>query len=378
MKKSILIVAGETSGDNLASAIIEEWRKLESDRIDFWGFGGQKMQKAGVHIIRSTEDLAVVGLWEGLVNYRRLSSYLESLVGEAKKRKIEGAILIDYPGFNLKLAQHLYSLNIPVYLVVSPQIWAWHYSRVKKIRKYIATVFCLYQFETEIYAKENIQAVFIGHPMVQKIRAFLKSHSAALKKEKSKADKYKKIALLPGSRLSEITRHLPFLLEVAALYHRAHPETIFEIPAASEEMAQILAQSHLPDYISVQTENSYRTLATCDAGIVCSGTATLECALFNMPFLLIYKTSWFTYFLGKRLIRLPYIGLVNIIANRFITKEFIQSDMKIQPVLAELEKLACDSRYIKEMKSAFQEVQKSVESENSAKVCATLLSRIFS
>lgn len=373
MNNSVLVVAGESSGDNLASSIVSEWIKSAASKIDFWGCGGSKMQAIGIDILYDVEDLAVIGFIEGLANYMRLKKILNRLVKEAKKRKITAAVLVDYPGFNLRLAQKLHHLKIPVYLVVSPQIWAWRYKRVETIKKYIKAVFCLYQFELGIYQKEGIRAYFMGHPMAFKIKDFLKENSGVIKKERQKIKQRIKIALLPGSRRSEVENHMPFLIQVAVKFHQKFPQTIFEIPTASPEMSEWLNAYELPSCISVQNETTYLTLATATAGIICSGTATLECALFNVPFLLIYKTSQITYEIGKRVIRLPYIGLVNIIANRFVTKEFIQDDMDEKAVLEELEKLTLNAKERKKTFASFKEILKSVETPNPAALCAKIL-----
>ncbi|MDH4261821.1 MAG: lipid-A-disaccharide synthase [Spirochaetia bacterium] len=366
MSRSILIVAGETSGDILGAAIIGQFKKLSAEKYAFWGFGGSTMNQAGIEITKDIQELSVIGFWEAIINYRRLSNYLDKLVIEAQKKKITAAILIDYPGFNLKLAEKLSAFNIPVYQVVSPQVWAWHFSRIYKIKKFIKAVLCLYKFELNIYKEKGIPATFIGHPIVQKVNDFKHKHKIEITKIKKNLKNIKKIALLPGSRTSEIKRHLPFLIDAAIQFNKKHPETIFEIPSASDHTSKLIKEYGLPEFVSVRSDAPYITLATSDSGIVCSGTATLECALFNLPFLLIYKTSWLTYFLGKRLIKLPYIGLVNILNNGFITKEFIQSDMKSKPVLNELEKINYDHMYIKNMIHAFDKVKAEVSSKNPA------------
>jgi lipid-A-disaccharide synthase len=374
MKKSILVVAGETSGDNLGGGIIRQWKNISGKKYSFWGFGGKNMESAGVEILRNIDDLAVIGFWEAVKNYNRLSNYLKALEKEAITREITGAVLIDYPGFNLKAAEKLHNLGIPVYLVVSPQIWAWNFKRIFSIKKNISGVFCLYKFETELYHKENINAYFIGHPVANKINEFLIKN---LYNKKKPHLKVKKIALLPGSRKSEVIRHMPFLLEMAEKYHNFHPDIIFEIPSASDQTTELITKFNVPDYIKIEKNNSYNTLATADSAVVCSGTATLECALFNLPFLLIYQTSRLTYMIGKLIIQVPYIGIVNVISGKFITKEFIQEDMKIQPVLNELENITFNKVYIRTMKNEFRRIRKEVEHSNPDVMCAKLLNSFF-
>ena len=378
MEKTILIVAGETSGDNLGSEIIHNWKKISAPKYRFWGFGGSRMWEAGVEVVRDIHDLSVIGFLEGVASYSRLSRYLNNLLEEVKNRNVCGAILIDYPGFNLKLAEKLFSMNIPVYQVVSPQLWAWHYNRIFKIEKYVKAVLCLYKFETEIYHEHGISAFFMGHPLVQKIEKFNTEFSKEILKIKNLNRDKLKVALLPGSRTSEIRRHMTFLINAAAEFHSKHPDTIFEIPTASEKISAHIRQYNLPAYIYLRENNAYMTMATSDSAIVCSGTATLECAIFKLPFLLIYKTSWITYFIGKRLIHLPFIGLVNILRNAFVTREFIQQDMQISSVLSELEKISFDKAYRNNMKKEFQKVKTEVYSKNPSFAAAEFLSKAFS
>lgn len=377
MSKSILVVAGETSGDILGSAVLKQWKKSGAKKISFWGFGGSELKNAGVEIIKDIEDLSVIGFLEAILNYRRLSSYLDNLVLEAIKRNISCAILIDYPGFNLKLAEKLHENGIPVYLVVSPQLWAWHYNRIFKIKKYIKCVLCLYKFEMEMYKENDIPAVFIGHPIMQKIELFIQKHKSDIAKIKKRNRDIRKVALLPGSRWSEIRRHMPFIIETAGRFREKYPDTTFEIPSASETISELLKEYQLPDYISIRDKNTYLTMATADSAIVCSGTATLECAIFNLPFLLIYKTSWATYFLGKKLIRIPFIGIVNVLCKSFVTKEFIQSDMRLNLVLPELEKINFDPDYIRIMKKNFTKVKKEIYTKDPAMAAAKFFSKII-
>jgi len=376
MKKSVLVVAGEASGDTLGGAIITAWKKQKSfdnKNCEFWGYGGAQMEKAGVRTIRSVDELATIGFWEGLKNYRRLKGYAHDLAKMCKENGVKHAVLIDYPGFNLYLASLLKMEQISVYLVVSPQIWAWHYSRIHKIRKYIDTVFCLYRFETAIFDQEGVKSHFIGHPVVDKIKeAKVKLKSKVLKLN-SKFKGRMRVAILPGSRISEIKRHLPFMLECARRFKSSNTDAEFFIPTPTDTIDELVQSYELPEYVHVYKGDSHLILQSTCAAIACSGTVTLECSLFNLPFLLIYQTSFVTYHIAKRLIQGDYIGLVNIIGKKAITKEFIQNEMKIEPVLEELERLLVDKIYRKQMLSNLREVNKNVISKSPAEKAASLL-----
>ncbi|MES0492148.1 MAG: lipid-A-disaccharide synthase [Leptospirales bacterium] len=378
MKKSVLVVAGEASGDTLGGAIIAAWKKQKSfnkKNMDFWGYGGPQMEKVGVRTIRSVDELATIGFWEGLKKYRKLKGYAHDLANMCKEAGVKHAVLIDYPGFNLYLASLLKADNIEVYLVVSPQIWAWHYSRIHKIKKFVHSVLCLYKFETAIFEKEGVNSHFIGHPVVDKIKE-------AQIKLKSKANKLKtkyknriRIAILPGSRISEIKRHLPFMLECARRFKSSHTDAEFFIPTPTDTIDDLVHTYELPEYVHVYKADSHLILQSTSAAIACSGTVTLECSLFNLPFLLIYQTSFVTYHIAKRLIQGEYIGLVNIIGKKPITKEFIQNDMKLEPVLEELDRLLTDKPYRKQMLANLREVNKNVISKNPAEKAAALLAK---
>lgn len=371
--ENILVVAGETSGDTLGARTIAQWKKI-NPQISFWGFGGTQMQEQGMEILHTTEELAVIGLSEALIHYRRLKSYAEDLVAQVQKRKTKFVLLIDYPGFNLRLAKRLAEYNIKCHLLVSPQIWAWKYGRIHVIKQYISSVMCLFPFETEIYAKENIEAVFIGHPLTEKVKTSLKkfegktdTNPIAKMVNSSRQDS---VLILPGSRKNEIARHMDFLLRVARQLHKKYPQLTFIIPAAGEKAELALKEISLPDYVVLVGQNSHAAMDYCHAALACSGTATLECALFQIPFALIYKTSWLTYWVGKAVVRLPYIGMVNVLAKKFVTKEFIQSDMKVFDVVAESERLLFDKPYRENMLNAFKEISNELDTRQTPSLLA--------
>lgn len=379
LTENILVIAGEESGDTLGAHTVRQWQKL-NPALTFWGFGGRQMQEQGVEILHTTEELAVIGLTEAILNYHRLKGYAQELVAQVLLRKTKMVLLIDYPGFNLRLAKQLSQYNIPCHLLVSPQIWAWKFGRIHTIKKYIDSVLCLFQFETEIYAKENIESVFIGHPLVERVNNFKNQfHKEGNPLSSLVASKPEDTVLfLPGSRKNEIARHMGFLLQVAKKLHEKNPQLVFVVPAASEKAEQLLQDFSFPSYVQFIGKNSHAAMHYCQAAIACSGTATLECALFEIPFALIYKTSWLTYLVGKQVVTLPYIGMVNVLAKKFVIKEFIQTDMKVKDVSAELSRLLEDKKYFLSMKKSFQEVAKQLHAnENVAFAAARWLEKKY-
>ncbi len=361
-KNSILVVVGETSGDYLASSILKLFKKKN---IAYWGTGGNKMKALGIEILYPIQSLEIIGS-EIFRKFFFIKKVANNLVEECKKRNTKIAILVDYPGFNLWLARKLHPLGIKCYMIVSPQIWAWRYNRIYKIKKYIQAVLCLFDFEVDIYKKENIPAFFIGHPLIQESlnkRDLLK---------KSKNNK-KVILLLPGSRKREVAYHLPHLLQIANEF----PQYQYILPVAHVEIKElILKQYSLTKNISLQLGGLHSALSIAHAAIACSGTVTLECSMFQVPYILIYKTSRFAYSIGKYLVRVKYLGIINILCNREVVKEYIQNDIKIEKMLKEVNLLLHNKEYRNKIKKSFQQVEHKYKNKNPSLEASNILRSI--
>jgi len=360
--KNILIIAGEDSGDLLGASIVKELKKLNT-HLKFFGFGGQLLKAENVEILKTTEELAIIGIAEVIKNYRRLIRYMKDIVKECNMRNVKHAILVDYPGFNIKLAKLLKKHNITCYQVVSPTIWVWHYKRIFKIKRYYHSVLCLYDFEKEIYEKENVKAEFIGHPIVEKINISIankKNHLDVLHSKFNNFKSEKSIALLPGSRNSEINKNMPFLIELAQVYHDYDKSINFYIAVSQENAKKISKNFQLSNYINIIEGDSHIVIQNCHSAVACSGTVTLEAALLKTPFVLIYKTSFISYQIFKRLLKLPFIGMVNILRKKFVTQEFIQKEMTIENVFIELKKIQEDNFYRKTMINEFNKINENL------------------
>ena len=375
-EKCLLIVAGEASGDLLGESVLNNLTKLyqqKSVRLITWGFGGEGLKHAGMRIERDINELHVIGFWEALKNYRRLKKYLNELVIRIQIEKPDAALLIDYPGFNIRLAKKLSEKKVKTFMLVSPQIWAWHYSRIKKIKKYFSMMFCLYAFETEMYAEENVPAFFCGHPLVDHVNKSKKKFKTA----KLKPERRKLVTLLPGSRGSEISRHSDFLIKLSEKIHEKYPDIEFILPTPGKHAARLLKEFKWPNYVTITNKGTHEALYSSYVAIACSGTVTLECGLFGTPFLLIYSTSPLTYFLARRLIELPYIGMLNVLAGKYVTKEFIQNEMRLDLVFNEFEKLYSDRQYRLKMKSDFKQCVKGLGSGRMAEKTSQKLIEII-
>ncbi len=370
---NVLVIAGEASGDSLGASILRRMNELETPlQMKFWGCGGHKMERENVEILYDIQQLETIGIIEAIQKIFTLKLYARKILEKAIQTNTKNAILIDYPGFNLYLSKYLKKWGIRCYMVVSPQIWAWNYKRVHKIKKYIDLVLCLYHFEVDIYKKEGIEACFIGHPLVKEIqnkkRVF---RSLDHLKESGKP----KIALLPGSRKSEIKKHITKILILAKRLRKKYPKAIFYITTPNSEATEYIKKYPLPAYVKLLPEKTDEVLANVDAAVACSGTVTLQCALWRTPFVLIYVTSFLSYMIAKNIIYLPYLGIINVLGGKFITKEFIQYDLKVNDLIPEVERLISDNEYRKRMIHEFDHIFKAYYRKNSISMAASVLGK---
>ena len=335
MKKQILIIAGEASGDHYGAALALAIHQKNPD-ITLLGMGGDKMRKAGVDIRVDAGPLGVIGLIEVLSHIVPIYRAWKTLKTIMKQARPDLLVLIDYPAFNLRIAKVAKSLGIPVLYYISPKIWAWNRRRIKKIGERVDKMLVIFPFEEALYREKNIPVEYVGHPLaesvcpdkdVQTMRAELKiDHSSGV------------IGLLPGSRKGEIKRLLPVMLLSAEKLKARYPDTVFVLPLANSltlaDLAPYLQKTTLD--IKIVSEQFYNTVQLCSAAIVVSGTATLETALLQVPMVIVYKTAASTYAILKRIIQIPYIGLCNIIAEKMIVKELIQQKATPDTISAEI------------------------------------------
>ena len=322
-QKSIYIVAGEVSGDTHGACLMEALIAADPN-ISFHGAGGPGMcAVADKHVKNWVEDAAVMGIWEVLKNYQWFKKRFDAMLEEVKRLQPDLLILIDYPGFNLRLADavktHLPGTKIVYY--ISPQVWAWNKGRIPRMAKTLDLMLCIFPFEKEIFEAAGLPTVFTGHPLVDELE----------EKREDVSREIDLIGLFPGSREREVSRLFPTMVETVRRIHSHYPEWKFEAAAASKVMAQlmetIVGDAKLPnELISIKTGSSHSLMQRATCGVVASGTATLEAAALGLPYCLVYKISWPTWAMGKLLVKLDHIGLVNILAGEEVVEELIQSD----------------------------------------------------
>lgn len=301
--------------------------KCLSPELTITGIGSKQMKSAGVEIFADLAQYAVIGFWEILKHLKTYKSVFNLTLQKIKELNPQAIVLIDYPGFNLRLAKKVKEdfPHIKIIYYISPQIWAWGGKRVSLIKKIVDKMIVLFDFEKELYERNNVPVAFVGHPLMDTLSKTCEQPE--LLKKLNIQFRENIIALLPGSRETEVRRILPVMLEGAKLLAKKIPQTTFLL-IKSGNIKSALINHYLKDYkdlnLTVISEKTYEHLKLCSFAWVCSGTATLETAILGVPMLIVYKTSFFTWFISKTLIKLPFIGLINVVAGKKIIPEFIQ------------------------------------------------------
>ena len=326
------IIAGEASGDLHGSHLVQEILKTDKTAV-FKGLGGSLMKAANVDILIGLERLAFMGFYEVIKNIFTIRRNFKEVKNSILDFKPDVVILIDYPGFNLRMAKWCKLNGFKVAYYISPQIWAWKENRVEIVKKYVDTVLCILPFEKAFYEKHHYHnAHFVGHPLLDCITD-LDTASYLI------SSSNKTIALLPGSRQQEINVLLPIMLKTAEYF----PNEKFIITGISR--LKEFYPAVLPSNVSICFDEMYAVLKNAKAAVVCSGTATLETALFKVPQVVIYKTSWINYQIGKRLAKVNFISLPNLIAGEKIVEELLQNDCTTERITVELNKLLNSSTH---------------------------------
>ncbi len=322
--KSVMIVAGEASGDIYGARLVMAIKELEPC-IEFFGLGGPEMERAGVRIMHQSSTMAVVGMTEIIPKSRYIFRVLRELKRSLHVSPPDLLILIDYPGFNLHLAKKAHSLDIPVLYYIPPQVWAWREGRVKKIAKRVNRVAVILPFEKEFYRKHGLKAEYVGHPLLD--ISLPKRGKEEIKESLDiNHDKTPILGLLPGSRNEEIETLLPAMIGAAEIISQDYPHLYCILPLASTVKEDVVAPYIKNAKIDIKTErlDTKEILKIVDLAFIASGTATLEAAIMETPMVIAYKVSFLSYMLGRFLIKVSHIGLVNLVAGKAVVPELIQ------------------------------------------------------
>ncbi|MBA3582351.1 MAG: lipid-A-disaccharide synthase [Gammaproteobacteria bacterium] len=350
MTTSVMLVAGETSGDHHGAALAQRLRQTRPD-LKIFGMGSQHMRSADVELLVDCKNIAVVGIVEVLAHWSEIQAALKTLRSALANRKPDLLILIDYPEFNLKLAEAAKALGIKVLFYISPQIWAWRSYRVKRIGKLVDMMAVVFPFEVSFYQQAGIPVRFVGHPLAQSVKP---------KRAIEDAKKYfglnltsKTVALMPGSRRGEIKRLLPVMLDAAAILQQDIQNVQFILPIAPNLDRHAIQQqidSRKLTITLVDSHEFYDVINIADAAITASGTATLETALLGTPMVIIYKVAPLSYSILRHLIKIKNIGLANIVAERTVVPELIQDNASSENIAREIQLMLIDDLYNKKLR----------------------------
>jgi len=324
--KLVLIVAGEASADLHGSHLIIALKRLDPG-LTFWGIGGRRMEEAGVRILFNSSELAVVGLTEVLSRVAAVTRAYRRVKTILRKDRPVLLILLDYPDFNLRLARAAKRFQVPVLYYISPQVWAWRKGRVETIRRCVDRMAVILPFEKDFYRERALHVEHVGHPLLEEIPMDLDREK--VRTELGLLHAKPVIALLPGSRKEEVTNLLPVMIKAADRIRSRYEHLKCLLPRASTIPAELLdgllKKSSLDVHV-IQGE-VYRVLKACDVALIASGTATLEAAILEAPMVIAYRVSFLSYWIGRMVIRVPFIGLVNVVAGEKVVPELIQGDV---------------------------------------------------
>lgn len=336
----ILIVAGEASGDLHAASVVQELLR-RAPHLTIEGIGGDRMRQVGVRLHAYAGDLAVVGLIEVAYKIPALWRAYRSMIRLLRERRPDLLILVDFPDFNLLLAGRAYRLGIPVLYFISPQVWAWRTGRIRSIARYIRRLLVIFPFEEGFYRQRGVEALYVGHPLLDRLSPSPSIDEARRRLELEETATV--VGLLPGSRMSELARHLPLLLRATRQLMMVRPDLRIII-AAADGLPLDLIGSHLKQEGSsarVVQGRTQEVMAASDLILVASGTATLEAAIIGTPMVIVYRLALVSWLLGRLLIRVPYVGMVNLVAGKGIVPELIQFE-------ATPERIADEARHLLE------------------------------
>lgn len=357
--KHIIIVAGETSGDMHAARLVQEIKK-QNPFVTFSGWGGPMMQQSGVSLYEDITPLAVIGFIEVFRYFQEFKRIFNNILKQIKIIQPDMVILVDYPGFNLRLAREIKDMGIMTRIVyyISPQVWAWKEGRVKLIKEVVDRLLVILPFEKDFYKQRGFERVeFVGHPLIDHVKP-TQEPAAYLHTLGLDPLKYT-ISLLPGSRQQEVDQLLPVFLEAAQMLYNDNQQLQFlliKAPNVDRRMMNELIQMiRVP--IRVVTENGYDAIHASQLCLVASGTATLEVALLEKPMIILYRTSFLTWLIAKAMIKVPYIGLTNLVAGKKIVPELIQNQANSPRLKKEVQALYTNEIKLAEMKSGLKNVK---------------------
>jgi lipid-A-disaccharide synthase len=377
MRKNIMVITGEVSGDLYGSLLASEISSIDPE-IRISGIGGDRMREAGVETFLDSNDLSVVGFWEAIVRLGKLRSALAQGKKTIEERRPDVLVLIDYPGMNLRLASFAKERGIKVLYYVSPQVWAWGRNRLKLIRRNVDKMAVILPFEVDIYEREGIDVTYVGHPLIDIVKTGLDAEAFA--GAMGLGENGNLVALMPGSRTEEIRQHIQPLIRTASLLKKQLPSVQFilvSLPAFRGLLESRIQEAGVP--IAVTSDYRYEALRYSRLAIACSGTATLEAALLGTPMIVIYKLALFSWLLGRMIVKVPYISLANLVAGEEVVPEFIQSAVNPRALADEALRMLTDNarreQIIRQLETVKQSLGPGGATARTARLVLSLMSQ---
>ena len=375
-RQKIVIIAGEASGDLHGSSLVKELKKINPD-LKFFGIGGDKMKREGVELIFHIDCLSIMGFFEVIKNLSFIREVMKTMVAVTEARRPDLAILIDYPGFNLRFARKVKSLGIPVVYYISPQVWAWGGNRVKKMQGLIDKMIVVFPFEKQIYDKFNVACEFVGHPFLEMARPVLSLEDFQRKFDIRKNEVV--VGLLPGSRWQEVEKILPIMLESSQLLKTRIKNVKLLLGLAptikKDKIESLLTEAN--SQVMIVENLTYDLMKHADLLLIASGSATLECAILGTPFLVLYKTGFWNYLVAKSLISIPNIALANVVAGKRIVPEFIQKKAVPSRIAEEMYEILSDKNRYKVIQNELTKVREKLGEEGASKKAAQIVDKIM-
>lgn len=370
--KEILIIAGESSGDLHGSALVNSIFKINPD-LKISGIGGDLMKESGVNLIYHIKDFNFLGFFEVIKHLPYITKVRDNILEYVKKNKIQNAILIDYPGFNLNIAKKLKKEGVKIFYYISPQLWAWGSGRVKKVKKLIDEMLVVFPFEQDYYTTRGVNATYVGHPLLERI----KNYEFISKEEfcsKYNLDQNKEIlAVLPGSREHEVSLIFPPLIKAAVKIAEKYDMQIVVGCANTIDSEIFNTLSHEGNFTVIKG-NNFEIKRYAKFGLVKSGTTTVESAFLGLPVIIVYKTSPITYFIGKSVIQVKNIGMINILSGENTVPELIQNDANPEKIFSTAERLLDDNKKIERIKNKYLEIIEKFGSNSPSETAAKIIS----
>jgi len=371
-RKSLLVIAGEISGDEHAARLVRELRTMVPD-LDVYGIGGEALRGEGMELLYHVKDMAVIGIWEVIRRFLFFRRVFKDMVALARDRRPDAVLLVDYPGFNLKLAEKTHAMGIKTVYYICPKVWVWKASRIPRIAETCDRLMTIFPFEPELFDGTGLQVDFVGHPLLDHTSRVLDEAPTDLGWQSDL-----RIALLPGSRANEIIRILPVIWEAARIIEERHPGVSYILPSPTEAVEQMVKRTIAtlppgPTRWSTVVGQTHHVLRQARAALVVSGTATLDTSLMNCPMVITYRVNAITAAIGRRVIKIDYVGLVNIIANREVCPELLQEHCNAPELVEALLPLIDDTPERQAMLQGIAEVNTALGAPGASRRAAELV-----